>query len=248
MKDVTTKPLTVTFDTAKLRERLRIRLMELGKTSRGASREASLGESTIRNIMEGKSKSPRMDTILRLAKALEVKPAWFLECAIDEDDEVDDKTTTKLRMIDIADKVEREMERMAEDPLKNAIQLLHPSTRKDGSYQASFQLNMLKAFNDAFSPRLFHHYVFQVRNDSMWPIYRNGDELLIDRELPMLSGEDYLFLGQRSDGSVPIWLARLSEFDEEKYVARLFKPDRCIELSRASWKAERVRWRLPREF
>jgi len=58
--------------------RLRARLAALGKTARGASLEAGLGASTIRNVLEGRSQSPRGITLAALARVLETSEGWIL--------------------------------------------------------------------------------------------------------------------------------------------------------------------------
>ena len=61
-----------------LPQRIRARLTALGKTARGASLEAGLGASTIRNVLEGRSQSPRGVTLAALARVLETSEAWIL--------------------------------------------------------------------------------------------------------------------------------------------------------------------------
>lgn len=61
-----------------LAARIRARLKALGKSARGASLEAGLGASTIRNVLEGRSQSPRGVTLAALAKVLETSEAWIL--------------------------------------------------------------------------------------------------------------------------------------------------------------------------
>lgn len=61
-----------------LARRIQSRLDALGKTARGASMEAGLGASTIRNVFEGKSESPRGNTLTALARVLETTEAWLL--------------------------------------------------------------------------------------------------------------------------------------------------------------------------
>lgn len=62
-----------------LQERIMQRLSALNKTPRGASVEAGLGASTIRNIMEGRSSAPRIDTLKALGEVLDCDPMWLAE-------------------------------------------------------------------------------------------------------------------------------------------------------------------------
>jgi transcriptional regulator with XRE-family HTH domain len=57
--------------------RIERRLAKLGKSERGAAVEAKLSDSAIRNIKEGKSSSPRLDTVWKLAPVLETTVEWL---------------------------------------------------------------------------------------------------------------------------------------------------------------------------
>jgi transcriptional regulator with XRE-family HTH domain len=52
--------------------KIRQRLAHLGKSVRQAEREGNLTEGTIKNVLLGKSKNPRADTVHRIAAALEM--------------------------------------------------------------------------------------------------------------------------------------------------------------------------------
>lgn len=58
-----------------LRERIRGRLKEIGKSARRASLDGGLHRDAIRNILRAKSKNPRRDTLEGVAKGLD----WSLE-------------------------------------------------------------------------------------------------------------------------------------------------------------------------
>lgn len=58
-------------------DRIQQRLKATGKSERGAAEEAGLSAAAIRNLREGKSQSPRLDTIRKLAPILESTPEWL---------------------------------------------------------------------------------------------------------------------------------------------------------------------------
>lgn len=58
-----------------LRDRIRARLKEIGKSARRASLDGGLHRDAIRNILRAKSKNPRRDTLEGVAKGLD----WALE-------------------------------------------------------------------------------------------------------------------------------------------------------------------------
>ena len=62
-----------------LRERVEQRLAELGKSCRGASIEAGLSDSALRNLIEGKVGSPTLRTVVALGRVLQVDPLWFTD-------------------------------------------------------------------------------------------------------------------------------------------------------------------------
>lgn len=64
-------------DAAALLNRIQERLRALGKSERGAAEEAGLSGAAIRQIREGKSRSPRLDTIRKLAPVLETSVEWL---------------------------------------------------------------------------------------------------------------------------------------------------------------------------
>lgn len=60
-----------------LYERIQERLRATGKSERGAAEAAGLSAAAIKNIREGKSQSPRLETIRKLAPVLETTPEWL---------------------------------------------------------------------------------------------------------------------------------------------------------------------------
>ena len=58
-------------------ERIKMRLEALALSERAVTKLAKLSPSAIRNMREGKSRSPRVDTIRKLAPALKVTPEWL---------------------------------------------------------------------------------------------------------------------------------------------------------------------------
>ncbi|MFC2252470.1 S24 family peptidase [Labrys portucalensis] len=66
-------------DDSTLAGRIQIRLNDLHLDATPTSLEAGLSASAIRNILEGKSKSPRNDTLVRLARVLKTSVDWLGE-------------------------------------------------------------------------------------------------------------------------------------------------------------------------
>lgn len=60
---------------ASLRENLRLMMQRKGYSQRGLSRMAALDETAVKQILSGRSRSPRLETVARLAVALETSVA-----------------------------------------------------------------------------------------------------------------------------------------------------------------------------
>lgn len=60
-----------------LLQRIAARLEQLGKTESAASKEAFGHASGLRNIRNGASKSPGLDTVAKLARVLDTTPEWL---------------------------------------------------------------------------------------------------------------------------------------------------------------------------
>lgn len=58
--------------------RIQSRLKKLNKSERAASLEAGLSASFLRNIRQGKSSSPRADTLEKIAKVLNTNSVWLM--------------------------------------------------------------------------------------------------------------------------------------------------------------------------
>ena len=61
-----------------LQKRLRIRLDIMEMNALQAAKKAGLGESFVRDILRGKTRSPNADNLAKLAAALDTTPDWFL--------------------------------------------------------------------------------------------------------------------------------------------------------------------------
>lgn len=58
-------------------DRINERMAQLGTNAKAVARTARLGETAIYDIIKGKSKSPRTDTLQKIASALNTTPEWL---------------------------------------------------------------------------------------------------------------------------------------------------------------------------
>ena len=63
---------------SELKERIKLRLNELGKSARAISLEAGLGSEAISNVLRERSRYSRGDTLRDLASALECSIDWLM--------------------------------------------------------------------------------------------------------------------------------------------------------------------------
>lgn len=61
-----------------LQKRIRARIAQLGTNPRAVSDKAELGPTAVRDILDGRSRSPRENTLRKIAKALECDLALSL--------------------------------------------------------------------------------------------------------------------------------------------------------------------------
>ena len=61
-----------------LQKRVRIRMDMLGLNALQTAKKAGLGDSFVRDILRGKTRSPSSENLAKLAAALETTPDWFM--------------------------------------------------------------------------------------------------------------------------------------------------------------------------
>ncbi len=180
-----------------LAERIQERLAALGKTARGASLEAGLGASTIRNIINGSSSAPRVDTIVALAKVLDVDVGWFLDSALHPRDD----NSSGAVAVDMGAFFERKTSEFP-PPLTvdSYMPLLTPFFYKDlwAFERQKVYIERPKELAQATSA-----YAVVTRGKVMEPVYRDGDVLLVNPDVPVRVGEDHIFYSHETpDASI----------------------------------------------
>lgn len=84
--------------TATIAERVQSRLKKLNLSMRKASLDAGLSDAFIRNIISGKSESPRGINLTKLARVLNTTESWLLN--EDGPEEISDRETAENNDID----------------------------------------------------------------------------------------------------------------------------------------------------
>lgn len=80
-------------------DRIDARLKQLGLSRRAASEKAKLSETFIRDLIEGRAKSPRVESLEKLAAALDTNVEWLRTGAGDPNQVPDVETAQVLRLM-----------------------------------------------------------------------------------------------------------------------------------------------------
>ena len=184
--------------------------------------------------MEGKSRSPRIDTILSLAHVLEVSPDWFLESA-KEPARGAALEQTKFVQNFLRDHSETLRGLDAGIYYGERIPLILPKL-VDGLLH--FACKPFVFIDHADLPKTNDlQYALLVRTSDMSPVYRIDDILLIDPSLELSEDEDCLFVKEHfSVGTNMARLARFKSQTDEAYAAQVFDPPSDLEMKKTDWR------------
>ncbi len=196
-----------------LKDRIRERLKDLGKTARAASIEAGLHPDTIRNVLRERSKKPRGDSLVKLARALNVTVEWLME---GEDPSVQPpQPTPELPAVLPAPDLSLDMPRN--------IPILGTAA---GSLTGAFQVDSNPIDYVRRPPGLEGArdvYALYVVGNSMSPRFEEGELLYVSERRPARIG-DYVVIQTTDtrDGSVSAYCKRLrkrcdSSIEVEQY-------------------------------
>lgn len=223
------------MNTDSIADRVELRLAALGLTARKASLLASGGRNgeIVRNIRRGKSANPRGDTIDGLARALGCQVQWLL--------------TGEGPM---AATGEAAASRGNVDPAapRANVDLTSLRTRglvgeKDFPIYASAQggpTGMIISFDPIEvtkrpEPLLDVHGGFgmYVIGDSMEPVYRQGDMILVHPKRPPGRGDDVLIVKSDGNGTHDALVKTLVALDDTRARVRQYNPPAEFDLPRA---------------
>ncbi|WJW80518.1 XRE family transcriptional regulator [Bartonella sp. TP] len=164
--------------------RIESRLKILHKSERQACLEAGLSDSFIRNIRVGKSVSPRIDTLDKLAVVLQTSTAWL--CA-GQDAVVENGNAIIQQGVDFLEQ----------------HSLLQVYGQAVGGSEGEFILNGSPLYDVLCPPSLSNTvgaYAVEIVGDSMSPRYEEGEIAYIDPLHPIRRG-DYVVVQLKDNGS-----------------------------------------------
>lgn len=214
-----------------LKSRVRNRLAELGKTPRGASVDAGLHPDTIRNVLRERSKTPRIDSLSRLARALDCSIDWLMTGDVPRP-EPEPEPAMPLGLWETPD---------APHPLPPMPRDVPVLGTAAGSRRGAFQLDSLAIDYVRRPPGLGETrdiYALYVVGDSMVPRFEEGELIYVSERRPARIG-DYVVVQvcDGTDGTVSAYCKRLRRRTDDTVTLEQLNPAAEIDLPASSVKA-----------
>lgn len=148
-------------------ERLKARIRQLGMSVAEVARAADVNRTFIYDILRGKSQTPSLDNLSRVAEVVLVSPEWLItgKGTVDGEDPITDEYNNEFVAI----------QSVTARPSMGggALVDVEPSRGRDYHFRRAWIRDRLKA-----APSLLR--VMAVEGDSMTPTLLDGDTVLVD--------------------------------------------------------------------
>lgn len=216
--------------TGTLPDRVRERLEVLGLSGTAASLKASGGESreVVRNILNGRSMNPRVDTMQGLAAALETTVDWLLYGDGDQPaPAIEGKPTSNVRLTDMRIPVRSRLGARDLPVLGTAAGSLGKGAFviEGGVIDYVVRPELLKNVRDA--------YGIYVEGESMYPAHPHGELRIIHPHRPCQIGDSVIIVARYSEGGpTEAWIKKLVKRTADKLVVEQYNPAATIEFER----------------
>jgi phage repressor protein C with HTH and peptisase S24 domain len=217
-----------------LAARIRARLEALGKTARGASLEAGLGASTIRNVLEGRSQSPRGVTLAALARVLETSEGWILHG--------DPARAAPVSALPVTPPAAPASPGLRSKPLPR---FFDESDRMPVYAVAEGGNGTIIVSTDEIDriPRPYtlegiaEAYGILITGESMVPAFRPGDTAWVNPRLPPIRDcEVILYQVNDHDGEAVATIKQLVGWTDREWLVQQWNPPKKFKLDRGLWK------------
>lgn len=198
----------------RLKTRVRDRLLALGKSGRAASLEAGLHPDTVRNVLRERSKQPRGDSLLKLARALDCSVEWLVGGA-------DESAPRASPMADLRETPEAPLR--ADMP--RDVPVLGTAA---GSHVGAFQVEASPIDYVRRPPGIGEArdiYALYVVGDSMSPRFEEGELIYVSERRPARVG-DYVVVQtvDARDGAVHAYCKRLLRRGDRELLLEQLNP------------------------
>jgi len=218
-----------------LADRIGQRLRILGLSERQASLRAGLSDSYLRNIREGKSTAPRIDTLEKIAQVLETTPSWLIS-----GDEVPEVPRASAALQPEKQELAggHEHEYGLHEPANAFISGAMVTTNRRlpvygqavGGIDGEFPMNGTMLFDVLCPPQLSEvsgAYAVIISGDSMYPRYEDGEIAFIDPTRRVKRG-DYVVAQILMDEFSPphAYVKKFVRHNEQELVLEQFNPAR----------------------
>jgi len=220
-----------------LAQRIAQRLQKLGLSERQASLKAGLSDSYLRNIREGKSTAPRIDTLEKIAQILETTSSWLISGEGPE-------SQAENMMSSLAESEVRPNQDLHE-PANAVISDAFISTNRRlpvyghavGGIDGEFPMNGTFLFDVLCPPQLSEiseAYAVIISGDSMYPRYEDGEIAFIDPTRRVKRG-DYVVAQIMMDEFSPphAYVKKFISHDAQKLVLEQFNPPKELHFAHA---------------
>jgi len=219
--------------------RIDARLAQLDKTRAGASLEAGLSNSAIRNLARKAGRVPRVDTLMKLASVLQVDPNWLLT---GEGELGQVEPRRGAADLDATSKTAKRKPRSEVEPADVALPLRSLMPRDvpvygtaAGSIVGAFEMDGIVDYVRR-PPAVMAApdvYALYITGESMAPAYRPGDLVFVHPGRPVRVG-DIVIVQTRDFDSAPIqsYIKELVRRTEGSLRLHQYNPVATIDLSR----------------
>lgn len=237
-------------------ERIQQRMDALGTNGRAVALAVGTNNNVVYDILKGRVKTPRPDTLQKLARVLKTTPEWLGTGSGPEVDPARDRAGDAASATPGADRGHTAEERTAEPPARPGTPSPQPnvdpsSIRTDGlvgprdfpiyssaqggatgmvlSYEP---IEMVRRPEPLFAVK--GGFGMYVVGDSMEPVYEQGDMLLVHPAKPPQRGDDVLLVlhnGDTTDDHAAM-VKRLVSYDDTAVRLRQYNPPRDFDIPR----------------
>jgi phage repressor protein C with HTH and peptisase S24 domain len=215
-------------------ERIRARLTALGKTARGASLEAGLGASTIRNVLEGRSQSPRGVTLSALARVLETSEAWILHGDAAREAPASALPVGPTGGGNSAAARQRPAPRLFDEGDRMPVY----AAAEGGNGTMIVSVDEIDRIPRPYTLEgIAEAYGILITGESMVPAFRPGDTAWVNPRLPPIRDcEAILYQVNDRDGDAIATIKQLVGWNDREWLLQQWNPPKKFKLDRGLWK------------